>query len=172
MDPEGAVRLLATKGVRDLLRGGAGGDRNTARVLYHHSPEESPSTACCDGPRRRTSDGSPWSHEGSPPREVVERFLARGAPCSTLRTSPRGAAVVAVTVAAATTELRTRGAIFRTWTEYLAGCRSGPVGSAAGSPTRGDVIAAAEGAVRYAARRGALTRSTPVVHAHLDDHRS
>jgi AcrR family transcriptional regulator len=148
---EGAVRLLATRGVEgtsfaEVLEA-TGSPRGS---VYHHFPGGKPELlhAALDHAGRQAMDAMELTR-GQPAAVVVERFLALWRGLLDYSALSAGCAVVAVTVAADDDELLDHaGAIFRSWTDHLAdlcvagGMESGPARLAAVT-----VISATEGVV-------------------------
>jgi len=148
---EGAVRLLATKGVEGTSFAEVLAATETPRgSVYHHFPggkAELLHAAMDLASERAMAAMEPT--RGQPAPAVVERFLGSWRALLDYSDITAGCAVVAVTVAADDDELRDHaGAIFRGWTEYLTGlfAAGGLEGPSAGQ-LAATVIAAAEGVV-------------------------
>jgi TetR/AcrR family transcriptional repressor of lmrAB and yxaGH operons len=148
---EGAVRLLATKGVEGTTLAEVLEASDSPRgSLYHHFPGGKPELlhAALDLASERGLAAMETTRE-QPAAVVIERFLAlwRGLLDHSRLTA--GCAVVAVTVAANDDELLDHaGAIFRTWTELLTDlCQAGGMDSNSARSLAVTVIAATEGAV-------------------------
>jgi AcrR family transcriptional regulator len=148
---EGAVRLLATKGVEgtsfaEVLEA-TGSPRGST---YHHFPGGKPELlhAALDLASER-GRAAMEATRGQPAAVVVERFLDlwRGLLDHSRLTA--GCAVVAVTVAADDDDLLDHaGAIFRTWTELLTDlCVTGGMESDPARLVAVTVISATEGVV-------------------------
>lgn len=148
---EGAVRLLATKGVEgtsfaEVLEA-TGSPRGST---YHHFPGGKPELlhAALDLASER-GRAAMEATRGQPAAVVVERFLDlwRGLLDHSRLTA--GCAVVAVTVAADDDDLLDHaGAIFRTWTELLTDlCVTGGMESDSARLVAVTVISATEGVV-------------------------
>jgi len=148
---EGAVRLLATKGVEGTSFAEVLAATETPRgSVYHHFPggkSELLHAALDLASERAMAAMEPA--RAQPPREVVERFLALWRALLDYSDLTAGCAVVAVTVAADDDELRDHaGTIFRTWTEHLAGMfGAGGLDAPSARRLAATVIAASEGAV-------------------------
>src|SRR5580692_6329044 len=148
---EGAVRLLATKGVEgtsfaEVLEA-TGSPRGS---VYHHFPGGKPELlhAALDLASQRGL-AAMEATRGQPAALVIERFLAMWRGLLDYSRLTAGCAVVAVTVAANDDDLLDHaGTIFRTWEELLTGlCEAGGVDTKSGRSLAATVIAATEGAV-------------------------
>ena len=148
---EGAVRMLATKGVEgtsfaDVLAA-TGSPRGS---VYHHFPGGKPELlhAALDLASQHGL-AAMEATRGEPPVVVVERFVALWRRLLQRSQLTAGCAVVAVTVAAGDDDLLEHaGTIFRTWTDLLTElCATGGVPPAAARRLAVTVIAATEGAV-------------------------
>jgi TetR/AcrR family transcriptional repressor of lmrAB and yxaGH operons len=148
---EGAVRLLATKGVEGTSFAEVLQATDSPRgSLYHHFPGGKPELlhAALD----LASDRGLAAMEatrGQPAAVVIERFLALWRGLLNYSRLSAGCAVMAVTVAANDDELLDHaGSIFRAWTELLAGlCEAGGMEPESARSLAVTVIAATEGAV-------------------------
>jgi AcrR family transcriptional regulator len=148
---EGAVRLLATRGVEgssfaEVLKA-TGSPRGS---IYHHFPGGKPELlhAALD----LASEGGLAAMEatrGQPTVVVIERFLALWRTLLDRSHLTAGCAVVAVTVAANDDDLLDHaGTIFRAWTELLTElCVVGGTDNKAARQLAVTVVAATEGAV-------------------------
>jgi len=148
---EGAVRLLATRGVEgtsfaEVLEA-TGSPRGS---IYHHFPGGKPELlhAALDLTSERGLAAMEATRRQSP-EVVVERFLALWRGLLDWSHLKAGCAVVAVTVAANDDELLDHaGTIFRTWTELLTElCADGGMEVDSARRLAVTVIAATEGAV-------------------------
>ena len=148
---EGAVRLLATKGVEgtsfaEVLEA-TGSPRGS---VYHHFPGGKPELlhAALDLSSERGL-AAMEATRGQPAAVVVERFLALWRGLLDYSRLTAGCAVVAVTVAANDDDLLDHaGSIFRTWTELLTDlCAAGGLELNAARLLAVTVIAATEGVV-------------------------
>jgi AcrR family transcriptional regulator len=148
---DGAVRLLATKGVEgtsfaDVLNA-TGSPRGS---VYHHFPGGKPELlhAALDLASERGLAAMEASR-GLPAAVVVERFLDLWRGLLDYSQLTAGCAVVAVTVAANDDDLLDHaGTIFRTWTELLTGlCEAGGMDNKSARSLAVTVIAATEGVV-------------------------
>jgi TetR/AcrR family transcriptional repressor of lmrAB and yxaGH operons len=148
---EGAVRLLATKGVEGTSFAEVLQATDSPRgSLYHHFPGGKPELlhAALD----LASDRGLAAMEatrGQPAAVVIERFLALWRGLLNYSRLSAGCAVMAVTVAANDDELLDHaGSIFRAWAELLAGlCEAGGMEPESARSLAVTVIAATEGAV-------------------------
>jgi len=148
---EGAVRLLATRGVEgtsfaEVLEA-TGSPRGS---VYHHFPGGKPELlhAALDLASERGL-AAMEATRGQPSEVVVERFLALWRGLLDWSHLTAGCAVVAVTVAAYDDDLLDHaGTIFRTWTDLLTElCASGGMDREPARQLAVTVIAATEGAV-------------------------
>src|SRR5580658_3300364 len=148
---EGAVRLLATRGVEgtsfaEVLEA-TGSPRGS---VYHHFPGGKPELlhAALDLASERGL-AAMEATRGQPSEVVVERFLALWRGLLDWSRLAAGCAVVAVTVAANDDDLLDHaGTIFRTWTELLTAlCAAGGMETDSARQLAVTVIAATEGAV-------------------------
>jgi TetR/AcrR family transcriptional regulator, lmrAB and yxaGH operons repressor len=148
---EGAVRLLATKGVEgtsfaEVLEA-TGSPRGS---VYHHFPGGKPELlhAALDLASERGL-AAMEATRGQPSEVVIERFLALWRDLLDWSRLSAGCAVVAVTVAANDDVLLDHaGTIFRTWTELLTDlCAAGGMETDSAQQLAVTVIAATEGAV-------------------------
>src|SRR5580658_7995976 len=148
---EGAVRLLATRGVEgtsfaEVLEA-TGSPRGS---VYHHFPGGKPELlhAALDLASERGLAAMETTR-GQPPAVVIERFLALWRFLLERSHLTAGCAVVAVTVAADDDDLLEHaGTIFRTWTELLTElCTAGGMDVDSSRQLAVTVIAATEGAV-------------------------
>ncbi len=148
---DGAVRLLATKGVEgtsfaEVLEA-TGSPRGS---VYHHFPGGKPELlhAALDLASERGL-AAMEATRGQPPEVVMERFLALWRFVLERSHLTAGCAVVAVTVAADNDDLLDHtGTIFRTWTELLTElCVAGGMDVDAARQLAVTIIAATEGAV-------------------------
>jgi TetR/AcrR family transcriptional regulator, lmrAB and yxaGH operons repressor len=148
---EGAVRLLATKGVEGTsfaeVLTSTGSPRGS---VYHHFPGGKPELlhAALDLASERGLAVMDATH-GEPAVTVVERFLALWRVLLDRSHLTAGCAVVAVTLAAADDALLNHaGTIFRTWTERLTElCAAGGLDAVPARRLAVTVIAATEGAI-------------------------
>jgi TetR/AcrR family transcriptional repressor of lmrAB and yxaGH operons len=148
---EGAVRLLATKGVEGTsfaeVLDATGSPRGS---VYHHFPGGKPELlhAALDLASQRGLAAMEGTR-GQPATVVIKRFLAMWRSLLDHSHLTAGCAVVAVTVAADDVDLLDHaGTIFRSWTALLAGlCEAGGVDSRSAHSLAVTVIAATEGAV-------------------------
>jgi TetR/AcrR family transcriptional repressor of lmrAB and yxaGH operons len=148
---EGAVRLLATRGVEGTSFAEVLGATDSPRgSVYHHFPGGKPELlhAALDLASKRGL-AAMEATRGQPSAVVVERFLALWRGLLDYSRLTAGCAVVAVTVAANDDELLDHaGTIFRTWTELLTElCVAGGTDMDAARRLAVTVIAATEGAV-------------------------
>ena len=148
---EGAVRLLATRGVEgtsfaEVLEA-TGSPRGS---VYHHFPGGKPELlhAALDLASERGL-AAMEATRGQPSEVVIERFLALWRGLLDWSRLTAGCAVVAVTVAANDDVLLDHaGSIFRTWTELLTElCTTGGMDTDSARQLAVTVIAATEGAV-------------------------
>jgi TetR/AcrR family transcriptional regulator, lmrAB and yxaGH operons repressor len=148
---EGAVRLLATKGVEgtsfaEVLEA-SGSPRGS---IYHHFPGGKLELlhAALDLASERGL-AAMEATRGQPSEVVIERFLALWRSLLDWSRLTAGCAVVAVTVAANDDDLLDHaGTIFRTWTELLTElCATGGMDTDSARQLAVTVIAATEGAV-------------------------
>ena len=148
---EGAVRLLATKGVEgtsfaEVLES----TDSPLGSVYHHFPGGKPELlhAALDLASQRGL-AAMEATRGQPAAVVIERFLALWRGLLDYSRLTAGCAVVAVTVAANDDDLLDHaGTIFRTWTELLTDlCETGGMDSKSARSLAVTVIAATEGAV-------------------------
>src|SRR5271154_1018128 len=126
---EGAVRLLATKGVEGTSFAEVLEVTNSPRgSLYHHFPGGKPELlhAALDLASERGLVAMEATR-GQPTTIVIERFLALWRSLLDYSRLTAGCAVVAVTVATNDENLLDHaGEIFRAWTDLLAGlCETG-----------------------------------------------
>jgi TetR/AcrR family transcriptional regulator, lmrAB and yxaGH operons repressor len=148
---EGALRLLATKGVEgtsfaEVLEA-TGSPRGS---IYHHFPEgKSELLHAALDLASEHGLAAMEATRGQPPEVVIERFLALWRFLLERSRLTAGCAVVAVTVAANDDALLAHaGSIFRTWTEILAELLVvGGADTASARQVAVTVIAATEGAV-------------------------
>jgi TetR/AcrR family transcriptional repressor of lmrAB and yxaGH operons len=148
---EGAVRLLATKGVEGTSFAEVLEASDSPRgSVYHHFPGGKPELlhAALDLASERGL-ASMEAARGQPTIVVIERFLALWRGLLEYSQLTAGCAVVAVTVAADDEALLDHaGTIFRTWTELLTElCVDGGMDSRSARLLAVTVIAATEGAV-------------------------
>jgi len=148
---EGAVRLLATKGVEGTSFADVLEATDSPRgSVYHHFPGGKPELlhAALDLASERGRSAMEATR-GQPAAVVIERFLALWRILLERSHLTAGCAVVAVTVAADDDELLDHaGTIFRTWTELLTElCATGGMEINAARLLAVTVIAATEGAV-------------------------
>jgi AcrR family transcriptional regulator len=148
---EGAVRLLATKGVEGTSFAEVLEATDSPRgSVYHHFPGGKPELlhAALDLASERGL-AAMEATRGQPAAVVIERFLALWRDLLDHSRLTAGCAVVAVTVAADDEGLLNHaGTIFRNWTELLTGlCEAGGLDSRAARSLAVTVIAATEGAV-------------------------
>jgi AcrR family transcriptional regulator len=148
---EGAVRLLATKGVEGTSFAEVLAATSTPRgSIYHHFPGGKPELlhAALDLASQRGL-AAMEATRGQPAVAVVERFLGLWRDLLDRSRLTAGCAVVAVTVAAADDDLLDHaGTIFRTWTERLTQlCAAGGTNPEPARRLAVTVIAATEGAV-------------------------
>jgi TetR/AcrR family transcriptional regulator, lmrAB and yxaGH operons repressor len=148
---EGAVRLLATKGVEGTSFAEVLEATDSPRgSVYHHFPGGKPELlhAALDLASQRGL-AAMEATRGQPAAVVIERFLALWRGLLDYSRLTAGCAVVAVTVAADDDALLDHaGTIFRTWTELLTDlCEAGGVDSKSARAVAVTVIAATEGAV-------------------------
>jgi AcrR family transcriptional regulator len=148
---EGAVRLLATKGMEgtsfaEVLEA-TGSPRGS---VYHHFPDGKPELihAALDLASERGL-AAMEATRGQPAAAVIGRFLALWRALLAYSQLTAGCAVVAVTVAAGDDDLLGHaGAIFRTWTELLTElCVVGGVDQISARRLAITVISATEGVV-------------------------
>jgi AcrR family transcriptional regulator len=148
---EGAVRLLATKGVEGTSFAEVLEATDSPRgSVYHHFPGGKPELlhAALDLASERGL-AAMEATRGQPPRVVIERFLALWRDLLNYSRLTAGCAVIAVTVSADDDGLLDHaGTIFRTWTELLTDlCEGGGLDRKAARLLALTVIAATEGAV-------------------------
>jgi TetR/AcrR family transcriptional repressor of lmrAB and yxaGH operons len=148
---EGAVRLLATKGVEGTSFAEVLEATDSPRgSVYHHFPGGKPELlhAALDLASERGL-AAMEATRGQPAAVVIERFLALWRGLLEYSRLTAGCAVVAVTVAANDDVLLDHaGTIFRTWTELLTDlCQAGGMDPKAARSLAVTVIAATEGAV-------------------------
>jgi TetR/AcrR family transcriptional regulator, lmrAB and yxaGH operons repressor len=148
---EGAVRLLATRGVEGTSFAEVLEATDSPRgSVYHHFPGGKPELlhAALDLASERGL-GAMEATRGQPPAVVIERFLALWRILLERSELTAGCAVVAVTVAANDGDLLDHaGTIFRTWTERLTElCTTGGLDGNSARLLAVTVIAATEGAV-------------------------
>jgi AcrR family transcriptional regulator len=148
---EGAVRLLATRGVEGTSFAEVLEATDSPRgSVYHHFPGGKPELlhAALDLASERGRSAMEATR-GQPAAVVIERFLALWRILLERSHLTAGCAVVAVTVAADDDELLDHaGTIFRTWTELLTElCATGGMEINAARLLAVTVIAATEGAV-------------------------
>jgi TetR/AcrR family transcriptional repressor of lmrAB and yxaGH operons len=148
---EGAVRLLATKGVEGTSFAEVLESTDSPRgSVYHHFPGGKPELlhAALDLASERGLAAMDATR-GQPSEVVVERFLALWRGLLDWSHLSAGCAVVAVTVGANDDGLLDHaGTIFRTWTELLTElCTAGGMDGDAARQLAVTVIAATEGAV-------------------------
>jgi TetR/AcrR family transcriptional regulator, lmrAB and yxaGH operons repressor len=148
---EGAVRLLATKGVEGTSFAEVLEATDSPRgSVYHHFPGGKPELlhAALDLASERAL-GAMEATRGQPAAKVIERFLNLWRLLLDYSHVTAGCAVMAVTVAANDDELLDHtGTIFRTWTEYLAElCTASGIEPNSARQLAVTVIAATEGAV-------------------------
>src|SRR6202453_2708116 len=148
---EGAVRLLATRGVEGTSFAEVLEATDSPRgSVYHHFPGGKPELlhAALDLASERGL-AEMEATRGQPPAVVIERFLALWRGLLDYSRLTAGCAIVAVTVAANDDDLLDHAAtIFRTWTELLTElCATGGMDSKSARSLAVTVIAATEGAV-------------------------
>jgi len=148
---EGAVRLLATKGVEGTSFAEVLEATDSPRgSVYHHFPEGKPELlhAALDLASERGL-AAMEATRGQPAAVVIERFLALWRGLLDFSRLTAGCAVVAITVAANDDDLLDHaGTIFRTWTELLTElCAAGGMDLKPARLLAVTVIAATEGAV-------------------------
>jgi TetR/AcrR family transcriptional repressor of lmrAB and yxaGH operons len=148
---EGAVRLLATKGVEGTSFAEVLETTDSPRgSVYHHFPGGKPELlhAALDLASERGL-AAMYATRGQPAAVVIEQFLALWRGLLDYSGLTAGCAVVAVTVAADDDDLLDHaGTIFRTWTELLTGlCEAGGMDTKSARSFAVTVIAATEGAV-------------------------
>jgi AcrR family transcriptional regulator len=148
---EGAVRLLATKGVEGTSFADVLEATDSPRgSVYHHFPGGKPELlhAALDLASERGRSAMEATR-GQPASVVIKRFLALWRILLERSHLTAGCAVVAVTVAANDDELLDHaGTIFRTWTELLTElCATGGMEMNRARLLSVTVIAATEGAV-------------------------
>jgi AcrR family transcriptional regulator len=148
---EGAVRLLATKGVEGTSFAEVLEATDSPRgSVYHHFPGGKPELlhAALDVASERGL-AAMEATRGQPAAVVIERFLALWRALLDYSRLTAGCAVVAVTVAADDDDLLDHaGTIFRTWTGLLTDlCETGGMDITSARPLAVTVIAATEGAV-------------------------
>jgi TetR/AcrR family transcriptional regulator, lmrAB and yxaGH operons repressor len=148
---EGAVQLLATKGVEgtsfaEVLEA-TGSPRGS---VYHHFPGGKPELlhAALDLASERAL-GAMEATRGQPAVKVIKRFFSLWRMLLDYSHVTAGCAVVAVTVAANDDDLLDHaGTIFRTWTDLLTElCTAGGMKMNSARQLATTVIAATEGAV-------------------------
>jgi TetR/AcrR family transcriptional repressor of lmrAB and yxaGH operons len=148
---EGAVRLLATKGVEGTSFAEVLEATDSPRgSVYHHFPGGKPELlhAALDLASQRGL-AAMEATRGQPAAVVIERFLALWRGLLDYSRLTAGCAVIAVTVATDDDDLLDHaGTIFRTWTELLADlCEAGGMDRKSARSLAVTVIAATEGAV-------------------------
>jgi AcrR family transcriptional regulator len=148
---EGAVRLLATKGVEGTSFAEVLEATDSPRgSVYHHFPGGKPELlhAALDVASERGL-AAMEATRGQPAAVVIERFLALWRALLDYSRLTAGCAVVAVTVAADDDDLLDHaGTIIRTWTGLLTDlCETGGMDITSARPLAVTVIAATEGAV-------------------------
>jgi AcrR family transcriptional regulator len=148
---EGAVRLLATRGVEGTSFAEVLGATDSPRgSVYHHFPGGKPELlhAALDLASERGL-AAMEATRGKPSAVVIERFLALWRGLLDYSHLTAGCAVVAVTVAANDDELLDHaGTIFRTWTDLLTElCVAGGTDRDSARRLAVTVLAATEGAV-------------------------
>jgi TetR/AcrR family transcriptional repressor of lmrAB and yxaGH operons len=148
---EGAVRLLATKGVEGTSFAEVLEATDSPRgSVYHHFPGGKPELlhAALELASERGLAAMEATRGQSSP-VVIERFLALWRGLLDYSQLTAGCAVVAVTVAANDDSLLDHaGSIFRTWTALLTElCEAGGMDTKTARPFAVTVIAATEGAV-------------------------
>src|SRR5271170_6044115 len=148
---KGAAGLLATKGVEGTSFAEVLDATGTPRgSIYHHFPGGKSELvhAALDLVSTRAL-GVMESSRGSPATEVVEQFLGLWRQLLDRSELSAGCAVLAVTVAGSEVDLLEHtGAIFREWTDHLAGLLvAGGMAEASASQLAVMIIAATEGAV-------------------------
>jgi TetR/AcrR family transcriptional repressor of lmrAB and yxaGH operons len=148
---EGAVRLLATKGVEGTSFAEVLEATDSPRgSVYHHFPGGKPELlhAALDLASQRGL-AAMEATRGQPAAVVIERFLALWRGLLDYSRLTAGCAVIAVTVAANDDDLLDHaGTIFRTWTELLTDlCEAGGIDRKSARSLAVTVIAATEGAV-------------------------
>jgi AcrR family transcriptional regulator len=148
---EGAVRLLATRGIEGTSFAEVLDATDSPRgSVYHHFPGGKPELlhAALDLSSQRGL-AAMEATRGQPAAIVVERFLALWRGLLDYSRLTAGCAVVAVTVAANDDELLDHaGTIFRTWTELLTDlCAAGGIDIKSARMLAVTVIAATEGVV-------------------------
>jgi AcrR family transcriptional regulator len=148
---EGAVRLLATKGVEGTSFAEVLEATDSPRgSVYHHFPDGKPELlhAALDLASERGL-AAMEATRGQPSEIAIERFLALWRFLLDYSHLTAGCAVVAVTVAANDDELLDHaGTIFRTWTDLLTElCAAGGTNPDSARQLAVTVIAATEGAV-------------------------
>jgi AcrR family transcriptional regulator len=148
---EGAVRLLATKGVEGTSFAEVLEATDSPRgSVYHHFPGGKPELlhAALDLASERGL-AAMEATRGQPAAVVVERFLALWRGLLDYSRLTAGCAVVAVTVAADNEDLLDHaGTIFQTWTELLTDlCAAGGMDMKSARLLSVTVISATEGVV-------------------------
>src|SRR5277367_6724992 len=148
---EGAVRLLATKGVEGTSFAEVLEATDSPRgSVYHHFPGGKPELlhAALDLASERGLEAMEATR-GQPSAVVIERFLYLWRALLEYSQLTAGCAVVAVTVAGSDDRLLAHaGTIFRTWTGLLTDlCVAGGTDMNSARPLAVTVIAATEGAV-------------------------
>ena len=148
---EGAVRLLATKGVEGTSFAEVLEATDSPRgSVYHHFPGGKPELlhAALDLASQRGL-AAMEATRGQPAAVVVERFLALWRSLLDYSRLTAGCAVVAVTVATTDDDLLDHaGTIFRTWSDLLTDlCHAGGMDNKSARSLAVTVIAATEGAV-------------------------
>jgi TetR/AcrR family transcriptional regulator, lmrAB and yxaGH operons repressor len=148
---EGAVQLLATKGVEGTSFAEVLETTNSPRgSIYHHFPGGKPELlhAALDLASDRGL-AAMKATMGQPATVVIERFLALWRGLLDYSRLSAGCAVIAVTVSSNDDDLLDHaGSIFRAWTELLAGlCEAGGMDTDTARSLAVTVIAATEGAV-------------------------
>jgi TetR/AcrR family transcriptional regulator, lmrAB and yxaGH operons repressor len=147
----GAVKLLAQRGLQATSFSSVLAETTAPRgSIYHHFPggKEELVTAAIEAARAHALHLIDQDR-GASATEVTQSFLAAWRALLTYTDFAAGCALVAVTVAAETDELRLRTAeAFRAWQEKLAGAlQAGGLDAATAAPTATLLLAAAEGAV-------------------------
>src|SRR5271156_6250200 len=147
---EGAVRLLATRGVEGTSFAEVLEATDSPRgSTYHHFPGGKPELlhAALELASERGLEAMEAAR-GKPSSVVIERFLSLWRGLLEYSQLTAGCAVVAVTVAGSDDRLLAHaGTIFRTWTELLTGlCVAGGLDESSARPLAVTVIAATEGA--------------------------
>ena len=148
---DGAVRLLATKGVEGTSFSEVLAATNSPRgSIYYYFPGGKPELlhAALDLASKRALTAMEATR-GKPALAVVQRFLSLWRELLEYSRITAGCAVVAVTVAAGDDALLDHaGAVFRAWTDLLTDlCAAGGVDARTARRLAVTVIAATEGAV-------------------------